>query len=109
MITGRLFFGSSLPLPFFPVLSILLSPPGTASLAWFAIAHGRVDDFQTAIGGVTLFMLLIQLYFIGAYLRLPFSSQHWVFTFPRAVLGNIGIRWAAALHSTAGDWSDGSS
>jgi tellurite resistance protein len=31
------------------------------------------------------------------YLRLPFSYQHWVFTFPLTVLGNIGVRWAAGL------------
>lgn len=60
VITGRLFFGSPPPLP---VLSILLSPPGTASLAWFAVMGGAVDHIQAAIGAVTLFMLLIQLFF----------------------------------------------
>lgn len=67
----------------------------TASLAWFAIAQGEVDGLQTALGGVTLFSLLIRLFFIPDSLRLPFSSQHWVFTFPLAMLGNVGIRWAA--------------
>lgn len=95
VITARLFFGSPLPQPFLPVLSILLSPPGTASLAWFAIMGGGIDDLQVAIGGVTAFMLLIQFFFIPDYLRLPFTPQHWVFTFPLAVLGNIGVRWAA--------------
>jgi tellurite resistance protein len=97
VITSRLFFGSELPLPFKPVLSILLSPPGTASVAWFAITHGAVDDLQAALGGVTLFMLLVQLFFVRDYLRLPFSTQYWVFTFPIAVLGNIGVRYAAGL------------
>ena len=97
VITGRLFFGTPLPPPFKPVLSILLSPPGTASLAWFAIKHGQLDQLQAALGGITLFTLLIQLFFVSDYLRLPFSSQHWVFTFPLAVLGNIGVRWAAGL------------
>ena len=96
VITSRLFFGSPLPPPFKPVLSILLSPPGTASLAWFVITQGQVDDLQAAIAGVTLFTLIIQLFFVPDYLRLPFSSQHWVFTFPLAVLGNVGIRWAGA-------------
>lgn len=100
VITSRLFFGSELPLPFKPVLSILLSPPGTASVAWFAITHGAVDDLQAALGGVTLFMLLVQLFFLRDYLRLPFSTQYWVFTFPIAVLGNIGIRYAAGLRFT---------
>jgi tellurite resistance protein len=98
VITARLFFGSELPLPFKPVLSILLSPPGTASVAWFAISHGAIDQLQAALGGVTLFMLLVQLFFVGDYLKLPFSTQYWVFTFPIAVLGNIGIRWASGLH-----------
>jgi tellurite resistance protein len=98
VITARLFFGSPLPQPFRPVLSILLSPPGTASLAWFAIMGPRIDQVQAAVGGITLFMVLIQLFFLGDYLRLPFTTQHWVFVFPVAVLGNIGISWAAALH-----------
>jgi tellurite resistance protein len=97
VITSRLFFGTPLPQPFKPVLSILLSPPGTASLAWFMIAEGEIDHLQGAIGGVTLFTLLVQLFFLPDYLRLPFSSQHWVFTFPLAVLGNVGVRWAAGL------------
>ncbi len=97
VITSRLFFGTPLPQPFKPVLSILLSPPGTASLAWFAITGGGIDQLQAAIGAVTLFTLLIQLFFVADYLRLPFSSQHWVFTFPLAVLGNIGVRWCAGL------------
>lgn len=100
VITARLFFGSELPLPFKPVLSILLSPPGTASVAWFAITRGAVDDLQTALGGVTLFMLLVQLFFLRDYLRLPFSTQYWVFTFPIAVLGNIGVRYSAGLRFT---------
>jgi tellurite resistance protein len=100
VITGRLFFGSPLPPQFQPVLSILLSPAGTASLAWFALAAGRIDDVQAAIGGITVFMLLIQLFFVPDYLRLPFTAQHWVFTFPLAVLANMGVRWSAGLHFT---------
>ncbi|TDD29326.1 TDT family transporter [Kribbella turkmenica] len=97
VITSRLFFGTPLPEPFKPVLSILLSPPGTASLAWFAITNGEIDHLQAAVGGVTVFTLLVQLFFVPDYLRLPFSSQHWVFTFPLAVAGAIGVRWAAGL------------
>jgi tellurite resistance protein len=98
VITARLFFGSPLPPQFRPVLSILLSPPGTASLAWFAITDGRIDQVQVAIVGVTLFMLLVQLFFVGDYLRLPFTAQHWVFTFPLAVLASMGVRWAGGAH-----------
>lgn len=93
VITARLFFGSALP--FKPVLSILLSPPGTASVAWFAITGGAVDDLQAALGGVTLFMLLVQL-FVRAYLRLPFSTQYWVFTLYSAGLRFTG--WEVAGH-----------
>jgi len=98
VITGRLIVGAPLPEPFRPVLSILLSPPGVAALAWLAITGGQLDYIQWAVGGVTLFMLLIQLFFLPDYLRLPFTATHWVFTFPLAVLGNLGIRWTAALH-----------
>lgn len=61
------------------------------------ITGGEIDDLQGAIGGITLFTLLVQLFFLPDYLRLPFSSQHWVFTFPLAVLGNVGVRWSAGL------------
>jgi tellurite resistance protein len=97
VLTSRLFFGSPLPQPLLPVLSILLSPPGTASLVWFAIDGGEIDHLQAAVGGITVFMLLIQLLFVPSYLRLPFSAQHWIFAIPLAALGNIGIRWSAGL------------
>jgi tellurite resistance protein len=100
VITGRLFFGSPLPQPFVPVLSILLSPPAVASLAWFAIMNGQIDQLQAALGGITAFTLLSQLFFLSDYLRQPFSSQHWVFTFPLAVVANIGVRWTAELGFT---------
>jgi tellurite resistance protein len=102
VISARLFYGAPLPEQFRPVLSILLSPPGTASLAWFAITNGHIDGVQAAITGVTLFMLLVQLFFVGDYVRLPFTTQHWVFTFPLAVLGAIAVRWAAGWPGS--DW-----
>ena len=110
IITGRLFFGSPLPQPFVPVLSILLSPPATASLAWFAVMGGQIDQLQAAVGGITLFTLLSQLFFLPDYLRLPFSSQHWVFTFPLAVLGNIAdpLGRGAGVHRLGGRRLDGS-
>ena len=98
VITGRLMLGSPLPGPFFPVLAVLLSPPGTASVAWFAIQDGQLDTVQLALGGITTVMLLVQLVLLPEYLRVPFSLQHWVFTFPLAVIGNAGVRWAHGLH-----------
>ena len=97
LITGRLFFGSPLPQPLLPALSILLSPPATACVAWMAIVRGRIDALEAALGTITMFLLVVQLFFLAEYLQLPFSIQHWVFTFPIAVLGNLGVRWSAEL------------
>ena len=97
LITGRVHFGTPLPTPFKPVLSIIVSPPATAGLAWFAITGGRVDDLQVAITGVTPFLLLVQLFLLPDYLGLRFTAPHWVFTFPLAVLGNLAVRWSADL------------
>ncbi len=104
VVTARLFFGPPLPAQFRPVLSILLSPPGTASLAWFAITRGRIDVVQLTIIGVTLFLLLVQLFFIGDYVPFPFTTQHWVFTFPLAVLGSMSVRWAGGTHDSSWEW-----
>jgi tellurite resistance protein len=95
VITGRILVASPLPAAFKPVLSILVSPPATASVAWFAITDGRIDDIQIALVGITLSLLLVQVFLIPGYLALPFTAQHWVFTFPLAILGNIAVRWSA--------------
>lgn len=95
IITARLITGSAVPQPLLPVLSILLSPPLAASIAWFARTRGQIDDLQYAIGGVTIILLLSQLPFLKDYLSLRFTSQHWIFTFPLAATGNAGVRWAA--------------
>lgn len=97
LITSRVFFGTPLPTQFKPVLSIIVSPPATAGLAWFAITGGHIDALQVAITGVTLFLLLVQLFLIPDYLTLAFTAQHWVFTFPLAVLGTLAIRWSGEL------------
>ena len=49
LVMGRVLFGTPLPTPFRPVLSIFVSPPATAGLAWFAIRDGRVDALQVSI------------------------------------------------------------
>lgn len=96
VIMGRLMVGGPLPSPFIPVLSVLVSPPLTAGVAWFAIQDGRIDAIQQVLGGVSTILLLVQILLIPRYLRVPFSIQHWAFTFPLAVTGNIVVRWAHA-------------
>lgn len=97
VIIGRLMVGGPLPAPFIPVLSVIASPPLTAGVAWFAIQGGAIDSTQMAIAGVTLIMVLVQLMLVPTYLRQPFSTQHWAFTFPLAVSGIVTIRWADEL------------
>ncbi|GAA3176661.1 MULTISPECIES: TDT family transporter [Streptomyces] len=98
VLFGRLVVGGALPPPARPMLAILLTPPGVASIAWFAATGGAVDGIQLALGGVMFLMVLVQLVHLPGYLRVPFGLQHWTFTFPLAILGNDGVRWAGALH-----------
>ncbi|MEW2624661.1 hypothetical protein [Streptomyces sp. NPDC048106] len=60
-------------------------------------AFGAGIYFWLTLGGVMLLMVLVQLVYLPGYLHVPFSLQHWTFTFPLAVLGNDGVRWAGAL------------
>ncbi|WP_162237835.1 MULTISPECIES: TDT family transporter [unclassified Microbacterium] len=97
IVMARLVTGAPLPPASRPALAILVTPPGTASVAWFAATGGSVDVIQEILGGIVLFMFLVQLALLPGYLRAPFTMQYWVFTFPAAVLANDGIRWAFAL------------
>jgi tellurite resistance protein len=98
VLMGRFVVGSPLAVPVRPMLAVLVTPPGVASVAWFAVNRGAVDSIQQALGGVMLLMVLVQLVYLRSYMKVPFSPQYWTFTFPLAVVGNDGVRWAAALH-----------
>jgi tellurite resistance protein len=93
LIFGRLFTGTPLPAPIRPALSVLVSPPAVAGIAWYIIAGGRMDTIGYLILGILLMMLLVQVLFFSEYRTLTFSPNFWAFTFPVAASTNFVIRW----------------
>ena len=78
-----------------PSLSAFLAAPATGGVGWIISHPGPIDEVQYFLTGVLLTMLLIQLILIGAYRKLKFSLQFWVFTFPAASTVNFIVRWLA--------------
>ena len=93
LIFGRLFTGAPLPAPIRPSLSVLVSPPAVAGIAWHIIAGGRMDTIGYLLLGTLLMMLLIQVLASSQYRTLTFSPNFWAFTFPIAASTNFVIRW----------------
>ncbi len=96
VILVRLLTRPPLPALLLPTLAIEVAPSAVASLAWFAIHGDRVDDVAAAIGGYGLLMVLAQVRFVPAYLRLPFLPGLWAFTFSWAAVASVGMHWLQA-------------
>jgi tellurite resistance protein len=96
MIMGRLILGPPLPEPLVPTLAIEVAPAAVASLAYFAIDGGRVDQFAAIIAGYGLVMALAQLRLLPLYARLHFSVGTWAFTFSWAAVATTALHWLNA-------------
>lgn len=95
LIVSRLFSGP-LPDALKTTLSVLVSPPATAGIAWFLIAGGRLDAVEYVILGILFMMLFIQVLFLADYRKVSFTPNFWTFTFPVAASASIIIRWLTA-------------
>jgi tellurite resistance protein len=105
LIFGRLFTGARLPDPLLPLLSVLVSPPATAGIAWFVLS-GRMDAIGYALLGNLLLMLLVQVLFFAEYRRLRFTTTFWAFTFPVGASVNVLVRWLSNTRRTGWElWS----
>ncbi len=93
LLLGRLATRPALPPALTPTLAIIVAPPAVAGTAWFAITDWRVGPVDYALAGVTLVMVLMQLFLIPRYRRLGFTLGFWSFTFPFAAVGGYGIEW----------------
>jgi len=93
LIFGRLFTGAPLPDAIKPALSVLVSPPATAGIAWFLITGGRIDIVEDILLGILFMMLLVQTLFFAEYHKLPFTTNFWAFTFPVGASTNLVVRW----------------
>lgn len=95
VLLARLAFFPPLPQALTPTLAILLAPPAVAGTAWFAMNGPRPDPMSTALLGVLVLMVVLQLFLIPTYRRLPFTLGFWSFTFPVASAGAYGAQWLA--------------
>jgi tellurite resistance protein len=96
VVTVRLMTAGALPPAAKTGLSAYLAAPATASVAWMVSHPGPMGAPQLGLTGVLTIMLLMQLFLIGEYRKLPFSPLFWVFTFPVATTANYAVRWFAA-------------
>lgn len=98
VVTVRLMTAGVLPPAAKTGLSAYLAAPATASVAWMVSHPGPMGALQLGLTGVLIIMLLMQLFLIGEYRKLPFSPLFWVFTFPVATTANYAVRWFAAAN-----------
>lgn len=96
LIVGRLMTEERLSDAHFPTLAILMVPPATASIGWFALNDNRVTTVGTGLAGVLAMMALVQLFILPEYLRRPFTISAWSFSFPLASTANTVCHWAIA-------------
>jgi tellurite resistance protein len=96
LIVGRLMTEQRLSDARFPTLAVLMVPPATASIAWFALNDNRISTVGTGLAGVLAMMTLVQLFILPEYLRRPFTISAWSFSFPMAATANTVCHWAIA-------------
>jgi tellurite resistance protein len=96
LIVGRLMTEQRLSDARFPTLVVLMVPPATASIAWFALNDNRITTVGTGLTGVLAMMALVQLFILPEYLRRPFTISAWSFSFPMAATANTVCHWAIA-------------
>jgi tellurite resistance protein len=93
IIMNRLFVNPLLPLPLIPTLAIEAAPAPVASLAYFALNGFRIDTFAAILAGYGVLLVIAQLRFLPAYLRLRFSPAFWAFSFAYAAVASVTLVW----------------
>ncbi|GAA1897053.1 hypothetical protein [Asanoa iriomotensis] len=93
IIMNRLFVNPLLPPPLFPTLAIEVAPAPVASIAYFALNGGRIDAFAAILAGYGVLLVVAQIRFLPAYLRLSFSPAFWAFTFAYAAVATVALVW----------------
>ena len=96
LIFNRLFTGAPLPDAIKPSLSVLVSPPAVAGIAWLVLTGGSIDTIGYALLGILCMLVLVQVLLFGQYRHLSFTMNFWAFTFPVAASANFVMRWLHA-------------
>ncbi len=94
----RLMLGPQLGDAARPGVAILLSPPATAGIAWFALTDGDVGIVMYLILGVLGMVLLAQMSLISFYLTTPFTLGFWAVTFPVCSSASLLARVVVLRH-----------
>jgi tellurite resistance protein len=102
LIIGRLMTEPRLSDACFPTLAVLMVPAATASMAWFALNNNRITTLGTGLAGVLAMMTLIQLFILPEYVRRPFTTSAWSFSFPLAATANTVCHWGIAAPHPVG-------
>ena len=93
IILARLFFRPALPAALTPTLAIEVAPAAVASLAWFALRGGVIDEIAQFLAGYGVLIVLAQLRLLPMFLRLRFSTGFWAFTFSWAAVASVVLHW----------------
>ena len=93
LIVNRLFTGNPLPDALKPSLSVLVSPPATAGLAWLMINGDRIDPVGDTLLAIVFMLMLVQVLLFSEYRQLRFTTDFWAFTFPVAASTTLVVRW----------------
>lgn len=93
IILARLFFRPALPAALTPTLAIEVAPAAVASLAWFALHGGAIDEVAQFLAGYGVLMVLAQLRLLPLFVKLRFSIGFWSFTFAWAAVASVVLHW----------------
>jgi tellurite resistance protein len=93
IILARLVFRPTLPAALAPTLAIEVAPAAVASLAWFGLHGGVIDEIAQFLAGYGVLMVLAQLRLLPMFLRLRFSTSFWAFTFSWAAVASVVLHW----------------
>lgn len=104
LIFKRKIFHSTLPPKLVPTLFILVAPPAVGFIAYLQLT-GELDAFARLLYYSALFTLLLLLWNLRIFLRLPFFLSWWAYSFPCAAFAvasilmyqHTGLRFFAAL------------
>lgn len=98
VLLARLAFVAPLPAALAPTMTIMLAPPAVGGTAWFSMNGLAADAVSLSLLGILIIMILIQVFLLGVYRKLPFTLGFWSFTFPVAATAAYGIQWFSLLH-----------
>jgi tellurite resistance protein len=62
----------------------------------------QITTVGTGLAGVLAVMTLVQVFILPEYLRRPFTTSTWSFSFPLAATANTVCRWAVAAPQPVG-------